>query len=47
MYLSELKLWNFRKYSQGHDEAPGIEIFFNKGVNFTDVGLPIPKFSSK
>ena len=33
MNLSTLKLWNFRKYSQGHDEAPGIEIFFNKGVN--------------
>ena len=33
MYLSILKLWNFRKYSQGSDEAPGIEISFNKGVN--------------
>lgn len=33
MYLSTLKLWNFRKYSEGPNEAPGIEIFFNKGVN--------------
>ena len=33
MYLSTLKLWNFRKYSEGPNEAPGIEISFNKGVN--------------
>ena len=33
MHLSTLKLWNFRKYSQGPDDAPGIEISFNKGVN--------------
>lgn len=33
MYLSTLKLWNFRKYSEGPNEAPGLEISFNKGVN--------------
>lgn len=37
MYLSELKLWNFRKYGTSHDaegkELPGLHIKFNKGFN--------------
>lgn len=33
MYLSNLKLWNFRKYGEGPNEVPGLEISFNKGVN--------------
>ena len=26
MYLSKLRLWNFRKYSEGHDGSPGLEV---------------------
>lgn len=33
MYLSTLKLWNFRKYSEGPDGAPGLEVHFHEGVN--------------
>lgn len=33
MYLSTLKLWNFRKYGTGADDAPGLEIHFQNGVN--------------
>ncbi len=33
MYLSALKLWNFRKYSEGPDGAPGLEVHFHEGVN--------------
>ena len=33
MYLSTLKLWNFRKYGTGLDDAPGLEIHFQNGVN--------------
>ncbi len=38
MYLSELKLWNFRKYGVvGHGDAnaaePGLHVHFNQGVN--------------
>lgn len=37
MYLSELKLWNFRKYGSSHDaegrELPGLHIKFNKDFN--------------
>lgn len=33
MYLSILKLWNFRKYSVGSGDEPGLEIHFQKGVN--------------
>ena len=33
MYLSSLKLWNFRKYGTCLDESPGLELTFNKGVN--------------
>lgn len=32
MYLSILRLWNFRKYA-GADNKPGLEIHFQKGVN--------------
>lgn len=33
MYLSALKLWNFRKYSEGPDGTPGLEVHFHEGVN--------------
>lgn len=33
MYLSTLKLWNFRKYGIGADDAPGLEVHFQDGVN--------------
>lgn len=33
MYLSIVRLWNFRKYSSGENNAPGLEIHFHKGVN--------------
>ena len=36
MYLSELKIWNFRKYSQFEidgDQKPGLHINFNKNLN--------------
>ena len=33
MYLSTLRLWNFRKYSEGPDGAPGLEVHFHEGVN--------------
>ncbi len=33
MYLSILKVWNFRKYCAGADNTPGLEIHFNEGVN--------------
>lgn len=33
MYLSILKLWNFRKYCAMADGKPGLEIHFQKGVN--------------
>lgn len=33
MYLSTLKLWNFRKYSEGPDGKPGIVVHFHEGVN--------------
>lgn len=33
MYLSTLKLWNFRKYGTGIDDAPGLEVHFQNGVN--------------
>lgn len=33
MYLSTLKLWNFRKYGVGADDAPGLEVHFHEGVN--------------
>ena len=33
MYLSTRKLWNFRKYGTGLDDAPGLEIHFQNGVN--------------
>ena len=33
MYLSTLKLWNFRKYCEGPDGAPGLEVHFHDGVN--------------
>lgn len=33
MYLSILKLWNFRKYCAKSNGAPGLEVHFHKGVN--------------
>ena len=33
MYLSKLKLWNFRKYSEGPNGEPGLEVHFHEGVN--------------
>lgn len=33
MYLSTLKIWNFRKYGVGTDGGPGLEVHFQKGVN--------------
>ena len=33
MHLSTLKLWNFRKYGVGVDDAPGLEVYFHEGVN--------------
>lgn len=33
MYLSTLKLWNFRKYCTMADGKPGLEIHFQEGVN--------------
>lgn len=33
MYLSTLKIWNFRKYGVGENDAPGLEVHFQKGVN--------------
>jgi len=33
MYLSELKIWNFRKYGSKKNDAPGLNLKFNKGLN--------------
>ena len=33
MYLSILRLWNFRKYCEGPDGKPGLEVRFHEGVN--------------
>lgn len=33
MYLSIIKLWNFRKYCAGPDDEPGLEVHFYDGVN--------------
>lgn len=33
MYLSTLKLWNFRKYVEKPDGKPGLEVHFHEGVN--------------
>lgn len=33
MYLSTLKLWNFRKYNEGPNGKPGLEVHFHEGVN--------------
>ena len=33
MYLSTLKLWNFRKYCEGPNGEPGLEVYFHEGVN--------------
>jgi putative ATP-dependent endonuclease of the OLD family len=33
VFLSELKIWNFRKYGSGKDDAPGLHLKFNKGLN--------------
>jgi len=33
MFLSELKIWNFRKYGTGENGATGLHLRFNKGLN--------------
>jgi len=33
MFLSELKIWNFRKYGSGESDAPGLHLKLNKGLN--------------
>lgn len=33
MYLSILKLWNFRKYGVSENNTPGLEVHFQDGVN--------------
>lgn len=33
MYLSTLKLWNFRKYCEGPNGEPGLVVHFHDGVN--------------
>jgi putative ATP-dependent endonuclease of OLD family len=33
MFLSELKIWNFRKYGTGENNDPGLHLRFNKGLN--------------
>lgn len=33
MYLSTLKLWNFRKYREGPNGEPGLIVRFHEGVN--------------
>ncbi len=33
MYLSILRLWNFRKYCAGAGNEPGVEVHFQDGVN--------------
>ena len=33
MYLSRLRLWNFRKYCSGADNKPGVEVHFHEGLN--------------
>jgi len=33
MYLSILRRWNFRKYSAGSGDEPGLEVHFQNGVN--------------
>jgi putative ATP-dependent endonuclease of OLD family len=33
MFLSELKIWNFRKYGTGGSGAPGLYLRLNKGLN--------------
>lgn len=33
MYLSILRLWNFRKYCALADDKPGLEVHFHDGVN--------------
>ena len=33
MFLSELKIWNFRKYGTGESGDPGLHLKLNKGLN--------------
>ena len=33
MYLSEIKIWNFRKYGSKGNGDPGLHLKFNKGLN--------------
>jgi len=43
MYLSKLKLWNFRKYGINGDDyetsKPGVIVNFNKGLNVEWMGF--------
>ena len=39
LYLSILRLWNFRKYGAGTDNAPGIEVHFHEGVNVLETAF--------
>lgn len=33
MFLSELKIWNFRKFGEGDNNNPGLHLSFNSGLN--------------
>lgn len=33
MFLSELKIWNFRKFGEGENSEPGLHLSFNSGLN--------------
>jgi len=33
MFLSELKIWNFRKFGEGDNNNPGLNLSFNSGLN--------------
>ncbi|KYG30742.1 ATP-dependent nuclease [Alkalihalobacillus trypoxylicola] len=33
MYLSEVKIWNFRKFGMGNSSEPGVSVQFQKGFN--------------
>lgn len=33
MYLSEIKIWNFRKFGEEENNEPGLDVTFNSGLN--------------
>jgi hypothetical protein len=39
LYLSILRLWIFRKYGAGTDNAPGIEVHTHEGVNVLETAF--------